>query len=48
MRTILKNGLIYDGTTDDPRIDYVFVNGEALLKDGQIQPGAQCGRAIRV
>lgn len=28
-------------------IEAVFVNGEALLKDGQILPGAKCGRAIR-
>ena len=29
-------------------IETVFVNGEALLKDGKIQPDAKCGRAIRV
>ena len=29
-------------------IEAVFVNGEALLKDGRILPNAKCGRAIRV
>ena len=28
-------------------IEAVFVNGEALLKDGRILPNAKCGRAIR-